>query len=214
MIKIIIEKICNVIYLIKDSFIWIIFALDFILILFTINNGWHFLIVILFICFQFVIDGILEPIRNETNLKKFLPDKPEKDGIRYLRGRDAIEFLTIWDRTNIFLEPDELTVFFLETRRKLLKLLRRPMNYFTERQLLEPYERRCKDLEYIKAFKHKTTSKYYRVNRFIDRLRYYYLKFRYRNDLRRKRYWVEFNDGVKNLGLVWHEDVEKYEKLH
>lgn len=150
----------------------------------------------------------------KVKIKKFMPGKPEKDGIRYLRGKRAKAYSDAWNATNTVLEIGNFSKFFLEIRLFIIKLTGLPKDYFSERHQYDPESRRVLDLftltNYKLRMKHKPDTYYSRWRKLF----YRYLKFRYRKEDKRFVYWIRITSHAKRSVYVWHEDMEKYDKKH
>lgn len=198
----------------KKSLFWIMLVLDIFLVILTMNRGWYFILFFIFFCLQIVIYEKLESVRKKARVKTFLPDKPEKDGIRYLRGKRAIEYSDAWEATNTLLENGNFSKAMLDIRLFFVKLTGLPKDYFTERHKYEPVSKRALDLFALTNFelrtKHMPDAYYSRWRRIF----YKYLKFRYRKEEKRFEYWIRITSHRKRGVYVWHEDIDKYNKQH
>lgn len=196
----------------------VIVALADLVILFTFmltNNAIGYIVYALFVTIQIIIYcKIDKSIQKFDEVRKFLPSKAEKDGIRYLRGKRALEYSRAWDATNTELKIGDFRRFFLEIRLFLLKLTGLPKDYFSERHRYNPESRRALDLFALTNFELRTKhipDAYYSRWR---RLFYKYLKFKYRKEEKRFEYWIRITSHRKRSVYVWHEDIEKYKKQH
>ena len=150
----------------------------------------------------------------KVKIKKFMPGKPEKDGIHYLRGKRAIEYEKAWEDTDTYLEFGDFRKFLLEIRLFFIKLTGLPKDYFSERHRYDPKSRRALDrfalTNYELRIKHMPDAYYSRWRRIF----YKYLKFRYRKEEKRFEYWIRITSHRKRGVYIWHEDIEKYNKQH
>jgi len=150
----------------------------------------------------------------QINIEDFQPTRPEKDGIRYLRGKRALAYEKAWNSTNTLLEIGNFRKFFLDIRLYIVRLIGLPKDYFHERHRYDSESRRLLDnfalTNYELKMKH-TPDAYYSP---LRKILYKYIKFRYRKEGERFNYWMRITSHAKRGVYIWHEDIEKYNEQH
>lgn len=140
------------------------------------------------------------------------PAKPEKDGIRYLRGPKAKAYLLFQDSNKIKPHIGPVSFAFAEAKRKFLSFIGVSLSYFDERHLYSLKDRWILDNMYlcqIDAAK-KRGEKVILLP--TDIIRHKYLKHKYRSDINQKHDWIRITSRKeKDCVYVWHEDIEIYE---
>ena len=215
-VKLILEKITNIIYFLKKNLFWIVFFFDIILLIIGfIYRGWLFVYIFLFICSHIFIQDILEKRPKKLNITEFMPGKPEKDSIRYLRGKRAKEYQIALDKTNTYLEVGDFRKFFCGLRRIFYNLTGLRKSYFIERPWYDAKSRRLLDLFYINTFNDSNEDGSIVEHTLIQKIRYKYLRYRYRKEYKKFNYWIRItNYKIKRVIYVWHEDIDLYKKLY
>jgi len=151
----------------------------------------------------------------QININDFPPTKPEKDGIRYLRGKRADAFSKAWDETNVALVNGPISYFLLDIWRKFTEKAGFNLNYFDNRHCYNPMEKRLLDIMYIQRYNYFKNKRPDVKQSFIYVITCKYIKFRYRAEEKRIYYWSQiWVKGSKHNIYVWHEDIEKYRKKY
>ncbi len=178
------------------------------------DDDWIFIEFFTSIFLVFLIKKIFKPRPKKLDIKKFMPGKPERDGIRYLRGKRAKEYDAAWEKTNTYLEVGNFRKFFYGIRLYFYKLTGLKITYFIQRPWYNLVSRRALDIFCITIFEHPERVDNDRTYSFYEKMRFIFLKFKYRKDFKRKEYWIRFWGKNRRLMYFWHEDVEKFEKLY
>lgn len=209
------EKLTNTRNFIKNyQFRILFFAGFYIIVAFTSTDGWNFGILLPYFLLCYILKLVIKSMPQKLNIDNFLPSKPERDGIRYLRGRRAKEFEIAWENTDTYLIIGRFRQFLLEIRLFIINLTGLPKDYFSERHRYDLRSRRALDrfalTNYELRIKHKPDAYYSRWRRLFFK----YLKFRYRKEEKRFEYWIRTTSHRKRPVYFWYEDTEKYEKKY
>lgn len=217
--------------MIKNFVLKILFAANYLMILlfqtlivfsimciiFDRNDAWVSVLFVVSIILVYIIRKIIKIIKTrpkKLDINNFMPSKPEKDGIRYLRGKRAKEFEEAWETTSTYLAIGKFRQFILEIRLFIINLTGLTKDYFSERHRYDPRSRRALDrfalTNYELRMKHKSDWYYSGWRKFFFK----YLKFKYRKDDKRFKYWICITIHGKRPIYFWHEDTEKYEKVY
>lgn len=211
-----VDRLADLYKLIWKPFFWLLVVIDIIwFILFYTNNLIISFSFFVFILLQILLSITLDKRKKRKIINSFIPGKPEKDGIRYLRGKRAKDYQIAWDSTNTYLIIGDFRKFFLEKRLYLANLAGLPKNYFYERHRYDPASRRIIDLFMVDFNEHKQELDSSNKIRFINKLRFKYLKFKYRREDKRIEHWMQITScKKKRVVFVWHEDIDKYKAIY
>lgn len=150
----------------------------------------------------------------QINPDDFPPTKPEKDGIRYLRGKKALNFQNAWEATNVTLRINPIFYILLELRCIFIEYMDLEMKYFDNRHRYSPEHRRLLDLMFTYMFEQAKIDNPEMVYIFSDTFMYKYLKYKYSPENKRFYYWQRIcSHADKKQVFVWHEDIDKYCKM-
>lgn len=194
---------------------WLLVIIDVIwFILSFTNNLIIFFSFFVFLWLQIILSMILDKKSKRKTIVSFLPDKPEKDGIRYLRGKRAKEYDTAWEKTDTYVEVGGIKKFFYGIRYHFYNLTGLRMNYWIKRPWYDGRSRRALDMLSIHVYEHPDETDPPKVNTLFETIRYKQLKHKYRKDLNRKEYWKRVWGKTNRPLFVWHEDIDLYKKLY
>ena len=210
-----VDKLAELHNLLWKPLFWLLVIVDVVwfFFLFT-NNSFIFYGLIIFICLQIILSDILSKRKKRESVESFIPGKPEKDGIRYLRGKRAREYESAWEATDTYLEIGGFKKFFYGIRYQFYRLAGLRIHYWIKRPWYDAKSRRALDMLSIHIYEHPEESNPPKINNFIDKIRYKQLKHKYRKDLKRKDYWIRGWGKTNRVFYIWHEDMELYKKLY
>lgn len=210
-----VDRLADLYDLIWKPLFWLLVIIDIIwFILFFTNNLIIFYSFFVFIWLQIRLSIILDKKSKQKAIISFMPDKPEKDGIRYLRGKRAKEYEIAREKANIYLEISKFNKFFLNIRLFLMRLTGLHMYYFHNRHRYNASDRRLMDLFAISCFEQDCKKDPPVKYKTMHKLRIKYIMFKYRKERKRKEYWIRVWGKTNRLVYAWHEDFEKYKKLY
>lgn len=192
----------------------ILLAFSALVIIFNNDDDWNPVLFAASIFLVFVVKKIVKPRPQKLDIKNFMFGKPERDGIRYLRGKRAKEYEIAWENTNTYLEISNFNKFFLNIRLFFMEFAGLHVYYFHERHKYNAYERRLMDLFAVACYERDEEKDPPVEYSAMHKFRIKYIKFKYRKEKRRKEYWIRIWGKTKRLVYVWHEDFEKYKKLY
>lgn len=131
--------------------------------------------------------------------------------IRQLKGQDALRHKEFLQSLEYWPKIGPIVYLMFEIRRRIAIFLDLKLNYFYERHLYSPQDRRLLDNFYIAVTTEGINDGIVSSINIIRIIRFKYLSYLHRKELKFVHEWIRVTSSKEDPPVfVWHEDIEKY----